>query len=65
MAGDTGGNVNQRIYGYRLGGSTRKEMENTQSGEYESAKHRVLASMKCSSGFMKLPDTYGRNNCER
>ena len=57
MAGDTGGNVNQRIYGYRVGGVARKEMENTNSWEYDSAKHRVLASMKCSSGFMKLLDT--------
>ena len=30
MAGDTGGNVNQRIYGYRLGGVAGKEMRKDQ-----------------------------------
>jgi|RhiMetdeSRZDD1v2_1073273.scaffolds.fasta_scaffold2588905_2 hypothetical protein len=65
MAGDTGGNVNQRFYGYRLGGVARKEMENSESWEYESAKPRIRASMKYFSGFMKVTDTYGRNNCER
>ena len=62
MAGDTGRNVNQRFYGYRLGRITRKEMKNTEGGKYESAKHRIHASMNCSSDFLKVTAIYEREN---
>jgi len=65
MSGDTGRNVNQRFYGYRLGRITGNEVASTKNGENDSTKYRVNASVKCSSGFMKVTDTYGRENYER
>jgi hypothetical protein len=40
-------------------------MENTKSGEYESAKHRIHASMTCFSDLTKVTATNERNNCAR
>lgn len=53
MGGNTGGSVAERFYGYRLGGVTGNEVENTKNWEDESPKHRPHASMKCACGFMK------------
>jgi hypothetical protein len=65
MSGDTGRNVDQRFYGYCLRGVTGNEVASTKNGENDSTKYRVNASVKCSSGFMKVTDTYERNRCER
>ena len=64
MTGDTGGNVDQRFYGYCLRGVTGNEVANTKNGENDSTKYRVNGSVKCSSGFMKVTDTYERKRCE-
>jgi hypothetical protein len=65
MTGDTGGNVDQRFYGYCLRGVARNEVASTKNGENDSAKYRVNASVKCSSDFMKVIGTYERNSYER
>ena len=52
MAGDTGGNVNQALYGYRLGGVTGDEVEKTKKGEDESPKRQARASMTVSKPWV-------------
>ena len=48
MAGDTGGNVNERFYGYRLSGVTGDDVEKTKKGEDESPQRQACASMSVS-----------------
>ena len=47
MAGDTRGNINQRLDGYRPGGVTGNEIEKTKNGEDELDR-QALASMTAS-----------------
>ena len=48
MAGDTGGNVNQTFYGYRLSGVAGDEIEKAKKGEDESPQRQACASMTVS-----------------
>ena len=47
MAGDTRGNINQRLNGYRLGGVTGNEIEKTKNREDELDR-QARASMTAS-----------------